>query len=330
MKTIISTILAVIFSISAIVYFKSTEKQVIQKTTYQQVPSYNEINVLKDLLKKEHEKLAKLQQEVNASKLKQAKQKLEKKVVVKNSKPILYPQELYKPTKFVKKKVKKGKKPYLAILIDDVANKTHIKRIKSVGLQLTPSIFPPSSTHKNTPSYTKEFAFYMLHLPTQSSNPNFNAEEKTLNTTSSYRFIESRIKNIRKLFPDLVFINNHTGSKFTADYPAMKKLFHALQKYNFIFVDSRTTSKSMAPRLAKEFKKNLLSRDIFLDHQVNKNYSIGQIQKAIRVAKKNGYAIAIGHPHTTTIAALKESKEILKEVKLVYLDELYKYVYGNF
>lgn len=331
MKIIIFSFFAIIISISAIVYYKSTEKKIIQEVSYRSIPTFNEINILKELLKKEHQKVEKLKQEVNSSKKYTSNKKASVFLPIKyTTKKIYKPRKTnYKPTKFVKKIVKKSRKPLLAIIIDDIANKTHIKIMKSVPFKLTPSIFPPSSTHPNTPSYTKLFDFYMLHLPTQSSNPNFRAEEKTLNTTSSNSFIDTRLKNIRKWFPDLVFINNHTGSKFTSSYPAMKKLFNAINKYNFIFVDSKTTAKSMGPRLAKEFNKNLLSRDIFLDHKVNKNYSIGQIKKAIKVAKLNGYAIAIGHPHLTTIAALKESKELLKEVKLVYLDELYKYVYGR-
>ncbi len=55
---------------------------------------------------------------------------------------------------------------------------------------------------------------------------------------------------------------------------------------------------------------------------MDKKYIKEQIEKAIKIAKKHGTAIAIGHPHANTILALNESKKLLKEVELVYINRL--------
>jgi len=67
-----------------------------------------------------------------------------------------------------------------------------------------------------------------------------------------------------------------------------------------------------------------LARDIFLDNIADIGYIKNQLKKAVKLAKKHGYAIAIGHPHSTTFKALATSGTILKDVDIVYIDELYK------
>jgi hypothetical protein len=73
----------------------------------------------------------------------------------------------------------------------------------------------------------------------------------------------------------------------------------------------------------KNFGYKYVSRDVFLDHHPDKESVKKQIKEAIRIAKLHGTAIAIGHPHKNTLLALKESKYLLKDVDLVYVDRLY-------
>ncbi len=215
----------------------------------------------------------------------------------------------------------KGSKAKLAIIIDDVAFGWQVRALQKLGLRLNLSFFPPSLRHPNTPRYAKRFRHYMIHLPMEATGF-VNEEEKTLRVNSSKRYIEKVIADIRKKFPRAKFINNHTGSCFTANYKAMKRLIKVLDKYGFYFIDSRTTPKTQVPRLMRELGRAYLARDIFLDNELNVAYIKRQIKKAVRRAKRKGFAIAIGHPHRATIQALRESKKVLKEVELIYVDEL--------
>ena len=56
---------------------------------------------------------------------------------------------------------------------------------------------------------------------------------------------------------------------------------------------------------------------------MDKAYIKKQIKKAIKIAKKHGTAIAIGHPHVNTLLAISESKKLFKEVELVMINRLY-------
>lgn len=217
----------------------------------------------------------------------------------------------------------KRQKPKLCIIIDDMATREQVNALKATGLKLTPSFFPPDSTHPKTPILAREFEFFMVHLPL-SAQHYANEELQTLYVSDTYEYILAEIARIKRSFSGFKFINNHTGSLFTSDTQAMRRLFRALQKHELVFVDSVTTSATKGAFVAKEFNQKPIKRDIFLDND-NKTPAIkDKIKEAVQIAHKNGFAIAIAHPKKNTFKALTQSKDLLQSVELVYLDELYE------
>lgn len=95
-----------------------------------------------------------------------------------------------------------------------------------------------------------------------------------------------------------------------------------MQEENLTFVDSRTIGNSKAPEIFKKYNIQLLSRDVFLDNSLNKSEIREQLRKAVGVAKKHGYAIAIGHPHKSTLEVLRDSRDLLEGIELVYVKDL--------
>ncbi len=240
--------------------------------------------------------------------------------------------KVLKPKVQVVKKVKikktslayKSKKPKLAIVIDDVSRPSQLAAIKATNIKMTPSIFPPSELSMTSHRLAKGLKHYMIHLPMESGNKQFNTQYKTLLTSFSNKQIQSRVHELRQLFPSARYINNHTGSVYTNNYEAMRKLYIALRKEGFVFVDSRTIGSSKVRNIAHKFGDAYVSRDIFIDNMHEVSYIHGQLEKAVKIAKKKGYAIAIGHPHSVTMQALASANEILKDVELVYIDSIYK------
>ena len=217
----------------------------------------------------------------------------------------------------------KHQKPKLCIIIDDMATREQVKALKATGLKLTPSFFPPDSTHPKTPILAREFEFFMVHLPL-SAQHYANEELQTLYVSDTYEYILAEIARIKRSFSGLKFINNHTGSLFTSDTQAMRRLFRALQKHELVFVDSVTTSATKGAFVAKEFNQKPIKRDIFLDNDDKTPAIKDKIKEAVQIAHKNGFAIAIAHPKKNTFKALTQSKDLLQSVELVYLDELYE------
>ncbi|WP_201353563.1 divergent polysaccharide deacetylase family protein [Hydrogenimonas urashimensis] len=214
------------------------------------------------------------------------------------------------------------KRPKLAIVIDDVAYASQIRAIRSLPWHITPSIFPPTASHPNTPKIAGSLEHFMIHLPMEALNYN-SPEDATLTTESSSAEIDLRLRRLREWFPRTHFINNHTGSRFTSDYDSMKRFYPIAKRYGFVFIDSRTTPRTVVPRICKTYHDPYVARDVFLDNEPDIAYIQNQLKKAVKIAKSHGYAIAIGHPHTTTFKALAGSKKILKDVDVVYIDELY-------
>jgi hypothetical protein len=224
-------------------------------------------------------------------------------------------------TKTKKTVVKKDTRPKLAIIIDDVSFKIQVDKIQDIGYPITMAFLPPTSRHKNSAKIAKNIPFYMIHFPLEAQTFKF-AEDKTLKINDSYQTMLQRVQELHILYPKATYTNNHTGSKFTSNTKAMNNLMKALKKYDFTFVDSRTTAKSVAKKTAFDHNVPFLTRNIFLDNKQDKSYIQGQLMKAINIAKKEGSAIAICHPRNITLKTLKESKHLLKDVQMVLINQL--------
>jgi len=220
------------------------------------------------------------------------------------------------------KQVELSHQPRLSIIIDDVSNAEEVEKIKEIPFKVTPSFFPPSNRSPNTPDLANEFDFYMVHLPLQAKSKFVRPFPNTLNIGDTQLKVSNAIIKIKEYFPNVSYINNHTGSAYTSNYVSMFKLYRALHNNNINFVDSRTIGSSKAKEIAEVFDTKFLERQVFLDNKQDKKYIKKQLLKAIKIAKIRGYAIAIGHPKIKTLEVLKNSSDLLDGIDLVYVKDL--------
>ncbi len=217
-----------------------------------------------------------------------------------------------------------GKKPKLVIIIDDVSHKRQLDTLKALPYHITPSIFPPSELSSSSNKLADHTRHFMVHLPLESGSAVMNRMKGMLFVKNNTAKVQARVDEIRRLFPRAKFVNNHTGSVFTANYKAMKQLYGMMRKKGFVFIDSRTSAKSKVRKIAREYGDTYIARDVFIDNVQNEAKILNQLKKAVKIAKKRGFAIAIGHPHKATMNALKHAGKILSGVQTVYIDELYR------
>jgi polysaccharide deacetylase 2 family uncharacterized protein YibQ len=250
--------------------------------------------------------------------------KIKKKVIKKSTKRKTTTKTEPNKTKKAKRAKKSAKKSsvQLAIIIDDVSQKWQIDFLKRLPYHITPSIFPPTKMNMHSNKLATNLKHYMVHLPLESHSKAMNKIYKMLFLKDSDKKIISRVKEIRRLFPNAKYLNNHTGSVFSKNYKKCKVLYKALKKEGFIFLDSRTTQKSKFKKIAKEMGQRYLKSDIFIDNTQSVAYTIKQLKKGIALAKSRGYAVVIGHPHPTTFRALKKAAKLFKNIDMVYIDEL--------
>jgi len=112
--------------------------------------------------------------------------------------------------------------------------------------------------------------------------------------------------------------NNRMGSKMTAREAQMNQIFTILKKRRLFFIDSRTTTETLARHSALLLKVPFAERDVFIDHRADAGFIRGQIKRLVKIAHKNGRAVGIGHPRGITYRILHDMLPGIKtEVELV-------------
>ena len=216
----------------------------------------------------------------------------------------------------------------IAIIIDDIGyNLESGKRIINSHLQITCSILParPYSIRLARLAH-QQGKEVMLHLPMQASKSELLGHGALTAEMSKQEL--SRIVNISiDAIPYASGINNHMGSLLTRNEDHMEWLMQTIanRDENLFFVDSRTSSQTIAGNTAHSYYIPSVQRDIFLDATASDTHYVRQqVRRLIKIAKKRGYALAIGHPYTNTLTALEQelSKLSTEEVQLVTVSEL--------
>lgn len=144
----------------------------------------------------------------------------------------------------------------------------------------------------------------ILHLPMEpegTANPGPMALRVDLSASENIHRLDWALARV----PGHAGLNNHMGSLFTQDRAALIPVMEHLAGRGLFFLDSRTTRRSVAVRLARAFGIMSAGRDVFLDDVQRRDYVDGQLAETQRIARRQGVAIAIGHPHAVTLAALK-------------------------
>ena len=201
----------------------------------------------------------------------------------------------------------------IAIIIDDMGLSLRGRLVEVMEGPLTLAYLPyAEDAPKGAERALKNGHEVMVHMPMEPMSKTTDPGPHALKTDQSE---EQLIQNIRwnlSQFEGFVGVNNHMGSRMTKNQAAMDVVMAELKKRDLFFIDSRTISASVAARTAKAHGLAYNQRDIFLDHEISKEFITGALEKLEKKAQTQGYAIAIGHPHKETIDALKEWIPTLK------------------
>jgi polysaccharide deacetylase 2 family uncharacterized protein YibQ len=198
-------------------------------------------------------------------------------------------------------------RPMIAIVLDDAGlNQRLTSRAVALDAPLTIA-FMSYADHLQSQVATARAAGHeiLLHLPMEAMDLEENTGPNALLTGLPDAELERRIAWNLERFDGYVGVNNHMGSRFTADRAAMDRLMRRLAERGLMFLDSRTTPRTTADDSARAAGIPVLSRDVFLDNAPGKAAVLQQLAAAEEIARATGAAIAIGHPHTWTLSALE-------------------------
>ena len=213
------------------------------------------------------------------------------------------------------------KLPLVALILDDLGyDKKIAEKFLDLDINLTFSILPHSPFQKEIARLASSKGIeIMLHLPMEPVEyPEVNPGPGTLLSSMSPDELIRQLEDDLSTLPGIKGVNNHMGSKLTAESTQMYQIFSILKQRGLFFIDSRTTSDSMGRPSARLFQLPFAERDVFIDHYVKSNFIRKQIKELIRIARRNGTAVGILHPHSTTYRILHEMlPDLNNQVQLV-------------
>lgn len=212
----------------------------------------------------------------------------------------------------------------MAIVIDDFGyRKNTEEQILQMPLEIAVSILPNSPLRREMEAKAKQQGREILiHIPMAplSKQP---LEKDTLFPTMNEEEISRIIRQAIANVPGAKGMNNHMGSAMTSDLNAMKSVMKVLEEHGFFFLDSMTTSRSQATKAAEGTKVSVIKRQVFLDDDISEAAVYKQFNNAIRVARRNGSVVVIGHPHPSTVKVLKQMlPQLPADIQLVTVSSL--------
>jgi polysaccharide deacetylase 2 family uncharacterized protein YibQ len=195
----------------------------------------------------------------------------------------------------------------LSIVIDDVGYRPHEENaILQMPTAISVAVLPNAPhAHLMATKAHSQGREVLIHMPMAplSKQP---LERDTLQPSMSSEEIQRIIRNAVNNVPYAVGMNNHMGSAMTSSLPGMEKVMQALESYHLYFLDSMTIGNSQASRAAIGTGVKVIKRRVFLDDTANEADIRKQFNRAVELARRNGSAIAIGHPRPATVKVLRQ------------------------
>ena len=214
----------------------------------------------------------------------------------------------------------------IAIIIDDVGdNRALALRTLALHKHVALSVLPHTPfSHEVSKLAAQQGVEVMLHQPMESMHSNhLLGPGRLLNTMSEAELKVTLNENLDD-YPHVIGINNHMGSLMTQDSKRMAWIMSVLTKRGKFYIDSKTSSDSVAADVAQNWHVPNMSRHVFLDHVDDYHAIANQFERLLDVAKRYGHAIAIGHPRQNTLAYLEAALPTLEaqQVELVKISDL--------
>jgi len=198
-------------------------------------------------------------------------------------------------------------RPLIAVVIDDVGlDRPRSRRAWELPGPLTMSFLPYA---KDLPEQARAARArgheLMLHLPMEPGGRNDPGPNALLVSLPDAE-LRQRTTAALDSFDGYAGVNNHMGSRFTTFRPGMETVLRQLKGRGLMFLDSRTSPQSVGDQVAQEIGVPSIARHVFLDDDESLDAVRRRLAETEAVARRQGFVVAIGHPHEATLQALAE------------------------
>jgi polysaccharide deacetylase 2 family uncharacterized protein YibQ len=194
----------------------------------------------------------------------------------------------------------------IALIIDDLGNQLQ------QGKQAISLPGPVACSFLPDAHFTRELARLahtrnkevMLHLPMQAVDHMAREPGELVLDMTQQQLMDTLLQHLDSV-PNASGINNHKGSLLTRHPGHMAWLMQAIRGYGpLFFVDSRTTTMTVALQMADKYGVPGIERNVFLDNVPDHAAVSRQFRQLLASARTNGIALGIGHPYPETLAVL--------------------------
>lgn len=238
---------------------------------------------------------------------------------------------LFFPLLFIVSCLASAETAKIALIIDDIGYRQTDYMALDLPGKVTYAVLPHTPYGKTLAEQAhQQFNEVILHIPMEANNGKLlgpGALTSEMNETG----IRASLANSFAEIPFAIGINNHMGSHLTQQYKPMAWTMRFLKERDLLFIDSLTTPRSKAGRVARHFGVPTRQRHIFLDNELSPEYIERQFSQLISQAQKYKSAIAIAHPHPETVKALTDLLPQLEKynIELVPISHLLPYKKGT-
>ena len=199
-----------------------------------------------------------------------------------------------------------GEYPAIAILIDDVGHSlTQGRRLLALPEPVSLAILPHTQAAR---TLAEEAAArgrtVILHQPME-NGAGLSIGPGGLYSGMPAAELQQVLRTNLDSFGHIRGLNNHMGSRLTAERPAMDQVMQVLRERELFFIDSRTTHHTQAAFAAEAAGVPHLSRNVFLDNERSAEAIGRAFDRALEVARREGQALVIGHPYPQTLEFLE-------------------------
>ncbi len=201
----------------------------------------------------------------------------------------------------------------ISIVIDDVGDNERLA-LRSLHLdsRVALSILPHTPFSRSIAQLAQKTGNdIMLHQPMESYRDNHLLGPGPILTEMHSHQLRATLNDNLDAIPGVIGVNNHMGSRLTEEPAHMAWFMSELSKHDLFYLDSKTSAKSIAADIARKWAIPNASRHVFLDHIDSPAAINQQFKRLVRIAKKRGHAIAIGHPKENTLAFLEQALQEL-------------------
>lgn len=209
-----------------------------------------------------------------------------------------------------------AKKRLFLVLDDCGMSVSQVNPFLALPIEITYAVIPflPESAQvaEAVHRFGKEVIIHQPMEPVGNQNPGSGA----IFTSDAKDVILNKLQLSCENVPYAVGMNNHMGSKATADVRVMGEVLAFLGKRGFFFFDSKTSGGVVGKEIAASLQVHYLQRNaMFLDNEKNEEAIRKALQSGLKTADREGYAVMIGHALTNELAAvlLETVPEILEE-----------------